>query len=406
MNTHNKDFNDKNISSVPQFPIKLPGSIWGISTFFNPAKYENKIENYKIFRQDTKRQGLKLCVVELAFDDAPFELCSLDAEILVQIRGTEKNILWQKEALLNVALKNLPDDCDKIIWIDCDIIFSNDNWINETAELLEKYMVVQPFSFATRMPKIDKYDSILSIISSIDIDKLPDGRKESEKIFSSIYMRVNFSDILGHPGYVWAARRSVFEKIGFYDRMVLGTADAVLFEAFYSPVSCITNIHSSLKMKVDIRKYAESLYSIVRGSVYYCNGSVFHLWHGDFTNRRYSNRYSILKQNDFDPNNDVLINPDGLLEWSDKRKKITGFGKKYFIVRNEESKSFVGQKFFYDLYYLGIKQTMTMFAESFVFKKDMFFGLFGQLIKKISPRLYKWMSKRKPKFARSLIDSK
>lgn len=398
------DVSDVTNNATPQFPLKLPGSIWGISTFFNPAKYTNKIENYKIFRQDTKRQGLKLCVVELAFDDVPFELNSSDAEILIQIRGSEKNILWQKEALLNIALKNLPNDCDKIIWIDCDIIFANNNWIAETSELLEKYVIVQPFSVATRMPKIDKYDSILNIISSTNINKLKEGRAENEKIFSAAYMRVNFSDTLGHPGYVWAARRSIFENIGFYDRMILGTGDAVLLEAFYSPLSCSVNAHASLKMKIDIERYAESLYSFVRGSVYYCNGAVFHLWHGDFKNRRYDNRYAVLKQNDFDPNKDVKINSDGLLEWSCDQQKISGFGNKYFIIRKEDSKLFIGQKFFHNLYYLGIKQTTIMSIESLIFKKDMLLGLSGQLIKRISPRLYIWMSKRKPKFAKSLIE--
>ena len=35
---------------ITQFPEKLPGSFWGITTFYNPQRYKNKIENYRKFR--------------------------------------------------------------------------------------------------------------------------------------------------------------------------------------------------------------------------------------------------------------------------------------------------------------------------------------------------------------------
>ncbi|MEI6850247.1 MAG: hypothetical protein WCK29_04375, partial [archaeon] len=162
--------------TLPQFPKKLPGSFWGISTFFNPTGYKNKYENYKLFREASKAQGLKLCVVELAFDDAPFELTKKDAEILIQIRGNKNNIMWQKEAMLNLGLKNLPRDCDKIAWIDCDIIFKNENWVAETSKLLEKYNVVQPFKYVLRMAKGRKN------LSNNLIGKLAIGNEENEKI--------------------------------------------------------------------------------------------------------------------------------------------------------------------------------------------------------------------------------
>ena len=129
----------------------LPGSFWGMTTFFNPTGCKNKLENYKKFRESSKKQGLNLLTVELAFNGQPFELAKDDAEMLVQVRSN--SIMWQKERLLNIGLKHLPEDCDKVAWIDCDLIFKNDNWVKEASNLLEKYAAVQLFSFLVSLPK-------------------------------------------------------------------------------------------------------------------------------------------------------------------------------------------------------------------------------------------------------------
>ena len=156
--------------SIPELPQNLPGTFWGLTTFYNPAGYGNKKENYIRFRETSKNQGLNLLAVELVFGNAGFELNEHDADILIQLRVANNCVLWQKEALLNVGLKNLPKDCDKIAWIDCDILFKNDHWIEDTCDLLEKYVVVQPFSHATRLwPEQWNID---------DCRELSDGLKE------------------------------------------------------------------------------------------------------------------------------------------------------------------------------------------------------------------------------------
>ena len=48
----------KNNQLIPKFPKKLPGTFWGITTFFNPKNYENRIKNYKIFFIKDKKLSL------------------------------------------------------------------------------------------------------------------------------------------------------------------------------------------------------------------------------------------------------------------------------------------------------------------------------------------------------------
>ena len=38
------------------------------------------------------------------------------------------------------------------MWLDSDLIFLNENWVPETAELLDTYPVLQPFGWMTYLP--------------------------------------------------------------------------------------------------------------------------------------------------------------------------------------------------------------------------------------------------------------
>ena len=83
-------------------------SLWAITCYFNSVGYRRRLENYHTFRQHLK---VPLVTVELSFDNK-FQLASGDADILVQVRSTA--VLWQKERLLNLALKSLPSECEKV----------------------------------------------------------------------------------------------------------------------------------------------------------------------------------------------------------------------------------------------------------------------------------------------------
>ncbi len=322
------------LREIPKFSKKLRGSFWGITSFFNPAKYPNKVENYQKFRNSLKRQGLKLVCVETVFDDSKFELKDSDAEILIQIRGNKKNIMWQKEAMLNIALKNLPKDCDKIAWLDADVIFQNYNWVKETAKLLEDYNVVQPFSYCVRLRKGDSIDSL-------DLNTLKFGIREGEFFFSSgfKYPKNNFDFEnyfeSGDFGFAWCARKEIFDNIGFYDKAILGGADYLIAKAFYGinwiPVKDIF----SVRFGQDFLKYFNNLSRVIHKSVYFTRGNLFHLWHGDFVNRNYDKRYKILWEENFSPTLDVSIGKNGLLEWSSDKFGLHDFVLDYFALRKE-----------------------------------------------------------------------
>lgn len=81
--------------------------------------------------------------VEPSFDDE-FELGQNDADRLIQISGGA--VLWQKERLLNLAIKAVLSNVKNIAWFDCDTILQRPDWAEEANRQLDKLNVIQLFS--------------------------------------------------------------------------------------------------------------------------------------------------------------------------------------------------------------------------------------------------------------------
>jgi hypothetical protein len=312
----------------------LNGTFWGLTTFFNPAGYENKYRNYRMFREASKKQGLNLVAVELAFGEAPFELTLSDAERLVQLRTSPQNILWQRERLLNIALKNLPDDCDKIAWIDCDLLFKNNNWIPETCQRLEVYRVLQPFDACVRLSKG------LTDLSDDDCEQLRLGRSTGESRYGRGYA-ASLPHKTRLTGLAWCARRSIFEKQGFYDKFVLGGCDGVIARGFTGTLNDERwKRKFPAKMVTDQQEWATLIYQEVQGSISFVPGILLHLWHGERSNRFYSKRYRILQRHDFDPEQDIRLDDQGIWMWGSAKSGLHKDVESYFFFRREEGMRF------------------------------------------------------------------
>ncbi|MBU0958233.1 MAG: glycosyltransferase [Nanoarchaeota archaeon] len=370
---------------VPKFPKKLPGSFWGITTFFNSEKYKTKLENYKKFRESSKKQGLKLLCVELVFDKDKFSLNKGDADILIQIRGTrKKNLLWQKERLLNIALEKLPSDCDKIAWLDCDIIFQDNKWVDKTSKLLESFNIIQPYSWAVRFPFGNKLEK--------DFDSLRYGVSEGERLYCLSYGLVfHGKEVLheeykyhGHTGLAWAARKSIFDKCRFYDKIPLAFGDKFMAHSFYGNKNFTGREKHSDFLKKDQDKWTDKISSEIKESIYFSRGIIFHLWHGNHVNRRYGEIDNILNKYNFNPNKDLKIGKNKLLEWSSKKIDFQKEISEYFKERKEDLSENEVQfkKLIKEL------DNPVRDLDGLRFLVDRFMGLSGIFLKKLSKKSY------------------
>jgi len=122
----------------------MPGTqpsteLWAITCYFNPLGYRRRLENYTQFRAHLR---LPLVTVELGYG-GHFELTADAADILIQIPG--RDVLWQKERLLNLALEAVPASCRQILWTDQDVLFAGADWSSQVGPALERFALVRPF---------------------------------------------------------------------------------------------------------------------------------------------------------------------------------------------------------------------------------------------------------------------
>jgi hypothetical protein len=311
---------------VIQNSSELQGPLWAVTSYYNPARYQTKLQNFQIFAAALSASGVPLLTVECAFGDDPFTLSGHVA--VVQVRA--RDVMWQKERLLNVAIAQLPPSCSQIAWLDADILFENADWARETSALLATRPVVQPFETVVRLPRGHE---------------LYQGEGESWEGFAAAIARdpdsVLGGDFTrhGHTGFVWAARREILERHGLYDACISGSGDHMIAHGFAgdweSP--CLDRIlGNNSAHRAHFAAWAKRVYPDVRARVGYVPGRILHLWHGDHVNRRYVLRNQELSAFQFDPERDIKIGRDGAWEWSSDRSDLRQWAIDYYRGRKED----------------------------------------------------------------------
>jgi hypothetical protein len=307
-------------------------NVWAIACYFNPAGYQRRIENYRLFRE---RLAVPLVTVELAFDGR-FELGRGDADVLVQISGG--SILWQKERLLNLALREVPGGCERVAWLDTDVIFENDEWVERASRALDEFALIHlfrdrhdltPHEGRGRLPRADAPPTSQSVVCKIGA---------GETIRGDLFVAKALLEQQCTLGLAWASRRDILETHGLYDACILGGGDraivcAALGEFAHGEHACLMGPRRA----AHYRAWARLYFAAVRRRVSHIEGRLFHLWHGDLNDRRYDARHRALEDHGFDPFTDVALDHNGCWRWSSDKPKLHDVVKRYFESRNEDS---------------------------------------------------------------------
>ncbi len=305
--------------------------MWAITSYYNPARYQRRLTNYKIFRANL---GVPLVTVELSFDNH-FELADNDADILIQISGGA--IVWQKERLLNLAVKSVPPDVDKIAWIDCDVIFERSDWADDASRKLDAFHVIQLFSHLVDLNPEDhrtKFDYREAPFSRLGFISLVSENKISKSEVAPAPGQYSASFVWG---LAWAARRKVLEDHGLYDALIVDGGDRALIGATYGQFEKVIEVAQLNGSRQEhYLKWARPFYQAVGERIGHIAGRLYHLWHGDFENRHYRNRHLKLASFDFEPDSDLLIGENGAWQWARSRPDLEEFLVNYFTDRAED----------------------------------------------------------------------
>ena len=304
---------------------------WALTSYFNPLGYRSRRDNYRLFRE---RLGLPLITMELGFQGR-FELGPDDADILLQLQGGAT--LWQKERLLNLAMARLPDGCRFVAWIDCDVIFEDDNWVERAARLLERQPLAQPFDRLVHLRRGELPETAAppqpeslrtSFASRWQAASLPPG----------VFLRPEATfEARCTCGMAWVARRELLDRHRLYDAMILGLGDKHIAAAATGLAGdAVQCTEMSAPHGEHYRRWADSFGRDVQGDVGCVEGQIYHLWHGDLENRRYLARYRGFRDYEFDPELDLAADPTSAWRWGRDRPELHRHVADYFRGRRED----------------------------------------------------------------------
>ena len=310
------------------------GTLWAISCYFNPMGYRRRRQNYLRFRRSL---NVPLLTVELSYHDR-YEIAEGEADILIRLRG--RDVLWQKERLLNVALERLPTECENLAWLDCDVLLEDPRWAAATQRLLERFPLVQLFSQLIHLEPHGVLD---------DAKRLPASARRTSLAYRWAHQAVP-TDLFLRPeatsqhrcncGMAWAGRRTMLEKHGLYDAMILGMGDKMIAAAAIGRFDDAVRGHQMNPAQADhYLSWAVPLHDEVRGNLGCREGNAFHLWHGDLADRKYVERYDGFAAFAFDPRFDLAIDPTGCWRWNTNKQDMHRHVAEYFRGRREDGRS-------------------------------------------------------------------
>lgn len=299
-----------------------PGELWVITTFFNPVGYRRRLLNYRRFRAALQ---LPLVAVELSFDGR-WELAECDADKLVRVADGDE--MWQKERLLNLALRQLPSECQYVAWIDADVLMQDLDWSQQAIEALATTPVVQLFSAVRHL---DLSGNVVAAPAAASAAAAVRGGLSPSVVIGTMKTYAHGNGV--------AARRELLERHGLYDCCVIGGGDTALMGGAYGVQDVVADCwRMSPTQRDHYVHWATGFHRDVKGRVGVLEGEIHHLWHGDLEDRRYDLRHTDLKPHSLDPYLDLRPGVDGAWRWATDKPGLHSLLREYFQRRNEDGR--------------------------------------------------------------------
>jgi len=293
-----------------------------ILPYFNYCGYSRRHQLFVEFIDRIKKEkNIRVIVSEAAEKGVQFDL-HFRNDVFMHLRFETESRIWLKENLINMAIMQLPNDWKYVAWIDADITFINENWVEETIKTLNKYDVIQMFQTCINLG--------------------PEGEViKTDRGFAYMYLRSGreytktYKYGFWHPGYAWACTRKAYVAMnGLIDWGILGSGDHHMALALIKKVqsSHPGGIHKEYKARLN--EFEKSVRDLKLGFI---TGTILHHWHGRLEDRKYRERWDILVSNEYNPAIDIEKSPNGLIQLTRRGMRIQQPIHEYFIGRREDN---------------------------------------------------------------------
>jgi hypothetical protein len=149
----------------------------------------------------------------------------------------------------------------------------------------------------------------------------------------------------GHPGFAWASTREALDNMSssmggpLIDFAVLGAGDRHMALGL---VGCMEQSfeHLNKEYRHALKQWEVRAERWIKRDVGFVRGSIAHMWHGKKKDRGYTDRWKILRDNNFDPILDLTKDSQGLYRletWDERQIRLRDQIRSYFRSRNEDS---------------------------------------------------------------------
>lgn len=303
-----------------------------IGVYSNPSRFDRRHELFCLFKEHMRQSGAQLVIVEAAFGDRPHVVTEEGNPLHIRLRYWDE--IWQKEAMVNVGISRLYEinpNWQGCAWIDGDVKFHRENWVEEICLELDRYMWMQLWSDSVDLGPNEEIMSTFKSFMNCYFNDIPRiTYKPNPQYNNGTYW---------HPGYAWGARREALEAVGgLLDCAILGAGD------HHMAMSLIGEGHLSYPKKIDsdykrrVEKWQELALKYVSKDVGYLKAQISHAFHGKKKDRKYWGRWDIITDDKMDFDRDFMKDYQGLWKFTGNQDPLLAHNfKKYFIQRNEDS---------------------------------------------------------------------
>lgn len=307
-----------------------------VAVISNPVRFESRYRLFLDFLNHMRRTlpnyKTNMMVVELQQGDRPFVVTPACGCRFVQLRSREE--LWFKERMITIGIRHLPIDWKYVCWIDGDVQFTRDDWAKETWHQLQTYDVVQMFSQCVDMgPKGEPMQIHNGFMWSYqeNLCRLPEGPGTDGGY--------GYKPKRGfwHPGYAWAASRKAIDGAGIIDWAILGSGDHHMSLGYLGLVERSVPKNVNERYLDELLDWQARVKAAINFNVGYVPGTITHGFHGKKKDRKYQERWQILIENDFDPDDDIFPDAQGLWVLDPGKPKLRDQIRLYMRQRNEDS---------------------------------------------------------------------
>ncbi len=224
---------------------------------------------------------------------------------------------------MNLGVQHLPRECTKVVFLDCDVIFADDRWLEKLEAAVDRHPVVQPFHYELKLAPYTY--------------PRPETRPTGTPTESFAYKRHQGIAKFGALGRVWALDRDLAARHGLYDREVLGSGDFFLALAMTGEWPRAREYLKLGEAQLqDYERWARPVTADVGGDIGFVDVPLYALWHGALPDRRYVKRHETMLEFQFDPVTDIALTVQGCWRWATDKPPMHSYVRNYFLSRKDD----------------------------------------------------------------------